>query len=925
VRALPIVLWALAGLGLWHLPAPEAAPAARTQDWHARLARHWAPVIFQAVDAGDSNPLGRYDFIAAVDFDGDLAGGNNWENADDTRRSGFPLKPYVYYAVLETETHYYLTYSLFHPRDWAQSAAVLTHENDLESATLVVLKDGGFGTLRIVGTVCHLNNYCFVASPGISVKTWALDAAGGDIVVRHYDGRPCLFVESQGHGIGGILRALVARPGGPYAFTNGHYAFNGDAGVVYRCAEDPAYLPDGEPAAVDVGAPGDAACYYQLVPLLDSLWPLRSGVGPGMMFDGVFTYISPLGCSVAALPLYLAADGQPAGANPPWARNAYSDGLAAGVWFLDPAYAFQRYARTWDDPGLPGYDRYVRNDYAPVDIAVEVALPADDCPMITGLPVTIRWHITAEPADVADQSCLFLSRNEGRTWTRLPVPIDLPSGMATWEASAPASDRCVIALRVPLACDAAIQAAGYSPVFSIIEAGELEWIEFCKATPTLPSTGGCFRGIYDGARDRLVILSSGAYGLSGLSTSTASEVWAFGFADLAWERLDDGASEAPSAHGWPVLAYDRGHDRLVAYGGTGTTSGGAGDVWLFSLAEQTWSRVATSGGDVRSGAVGVYDSALNRLVIFGGSDGSGDRNDVRAVTLPDGLERGSDGRAFVPEAEWETLDSGSGIAPAPRCHAFGAYDPVGRRVLVQGGLGIPEGGQDRVGLADIWAFSLDARQWTLLHEGSRSADEPSGRWRHTGVLESAGPRLVIYGGLDGQVAFSDAWAFDLETLRWALLNDGLGAASPGPRAGAAAGLRSRGGQMVLCGGMGIDEPSAHLDVWSMALGPGEPVVSGRDIAPDTLPVVAPTVWPNPSRAEVNVSFTLRRQGKVRVTVYDVSGRLVRVLRDSALRAGVHAVPWDGRDAVGRNVAEGVYFCRIAAEGFTVTRSAVILR
>jgi len=52
---------------------------------------------------------GRQTIISNNDFDGDLVGNNNWENFDR-----FELKPTVYYAILESETHYFISYHLFH-------------------------------------------------------------------------------------------------------------------------------------------------------------------------------------------------------------------------------------------------------------------------------------------------------------------------------------------------------------------------------------------------------------------------------------------------------------------------------------------------------------------------------------------------------------------------------------------------------------------------------------------------------------------------------------------------------------------------------------------------------------------------------------------------------------------------------------------
>ena len=82
-----------------HGPTPTPAPAITPVEPapRAELARHYAPIIYQGA-ASDQ------DFITAVNFDGDWIGNNNWEHQPDG-----VLRAFVYDAVIETETHWYLS------------------------------------------------------------------------------------------------------------------------------------------------------------------------------------------------------------------------------------------------------------------------------------------------------------------------------------------------------------------------------------------------------------------------------------------------------------------------------------------------------------------------------------------------------------------------------------------------------------------------------------------------------------------------------------------------------------------------------------------------------------------------------------------------------------------------------------------------
>lgn len=70
--------------------------------------------------------------------------------------------------------------------------------------------------------------------------------------------------------------------------------------------------------------------------------------------------------------------------------------------------------------------------------------------------------------------------------------------------------------------------------------------------------------------------------------------------------------------------------------------------------------------------------------------------------------------------------------------------------------------------------------------------------------------------------------------------------------------------------------------------------------------------PNPARGEARLSMVLSRGAPVRVEVFDLRGRRVRVLSDRAASAGARELTWDGRDDFGAATGPGVYFVRVSA-------------
>jgi len=73
--------------------------------------------------------------------------------------------------------------------------------------------------------------------------------------------------------------------------------------------------------------------------------------------------------------------------------------------------------------------------------------------------------------------------------------------------------------------------------------------------------------------------------------------------------------------------------------------------------------------------------------------------------------------------------------------------------------------------------------------------------------------------------------------------------------------------------------------------------------------------PNPFNPRTVITYALPGAAAVRLSVFDMAGRLVRVLADgSARNAGRHETTWDGVGDDGRSAATGVYVVTVEAAG-----------
>jgi len=78
--------------------------------------------------------------------------------------------------------------------------------------------------------------------------------------------------------------------------------------------------------------------------------------------------------------------------------------------------------------------------------------------------------------------------------------------------------------------------------------------------------------------------------------------------------------------------------------------------------------------------------------------------------------------------------------------------------------------------------------------------------------------------------------------------------------------------------------------------------------------------PNPLSSRTTIRFTIPRPAAVTLTIYDLLGRAVATLVRGRLQAGEHQAAWLADDH-----PNGVYLYRLTADGFTTTKSLMVLR
>jgi hypothetical protein len=81
------------------------------------------------------------------------------------------------------------------------------------------------------------------------------------------------------------------------------------------------------------------------------------------------------------------------------------------------------------------------------------------------------------------------------------------------------------------------------------------------------------------------------------------------------------------------------------------------------------------------------------------------------------------------------------------------------------------------------------------------------------------------------------------------------------------------------------------------------------------------VSPNPFSATGRVAFDVPRPARVKIALYDVSGRVIDTIADSVYEPGHHSINLD----YGSEIASGVYFMSMQTEGFSQSNKVVFVR
>jgi len=295
----------------------------------------------------------------------------------------------------------------------------------------------------------------------------------------------------------------------------------------------------------------------------------------------------------------------------------------------------------------------------------------------------------------------------------------------------------------------------------------------CRPVADLPAARQYHSLLYERSSARVIL--SGGMGERGWLDDT----WAYDPITNTWTEQsgDSGFGSGPPLGGLGAsAAYDPDTGNVFACGGDFTVTA------VYTSAANEWTAIPTSGDlpDARFAHSVVYDPVGRKVILLGGwAD-----------------EEECDNRnpwAYDPATNtWTELRPSGDLPPDLLLSPLLVYDPVGRKVLL---LSAIVDSMLEEWLPAIWAYDPAANIWTRLDPEGESPALHEGM---AAVYDPIGKKVILFGGMSTSGTLNDTWAYDPAADAWTRLTPG-GKIPPG-RVGHAMAYDTAGGKIILFGG-----------------------------------------------------------------------------------------------------------------------------
>jgi N-acetylneuraminic acid mutarotase len=219
--------------------------------------------------------------------------------------------------------------------------------------------------------------------------------------------------------------------------------------------------------------------------------------------------------------------------------------------------------------------------------------------------------------------------------------------------------------------------------------------------------------------------------------------WVYDSATNAWAAKPSGTG--PTALLGAAMAYDRGSDRMIVFGGLDLATFRANnETWAYDVDTAAWERMQPAQSPTPRNYVAMaYDADSDRVILFGGAPASGALGDTWTYDYDNDA--------------WTDLAPSS--SPPSRTYSGMVYDPQRDRMVLFGG----SADQETAAFGDVWEYDLESNSWTDVSP----PDGPSARAWHAMAYEEESGLIVVFGGGEGRTGYrAETWLLDATEGSW---------------------------------------------------------------------------------------------------------------------------------------------------------------
>jgi MYXO-CTERM domain-containing protein len=255
------------------------------------------------------------------------------------------------------------------------------------------------------------------------------------------------------------------------------------------------------------------------------------------------------------------------------------------------------------------------------------------------------------------------------------------------------------------------------------------------------------------------------------------DTWEWSPATGAW-TLRRASGPAPADRGGAAMAYDPVRKKVLMFGGRAASGYDYEDLWEWDPPSGEWTDRTSSGKHpaARAQHAMLYQKSTNKILLFGGGRSSSGGTSLDGTGVSASI--GDTWELDSATATWTMSTPATG--PSAR-HDFGfAWDSTNNKAVLFGGLQVDVPGATGVPKQDTWEWDPGAQTWT---DRTSMGDKPAARMAPAMAYDDTRKRVVLFGGVnmpnwDNQ---NDMWEWDTTAGGWTKVRTGAEAGMPAIR------------------------------------------------------------------------------------------------------------------------------------------------